>query len=262
MSVDQGLQIIVSHVRNANLGGQDIIDLVTEHLRDEFKRKYYLDPKDSRKAMWKLRVAATGIVHTLSTVPSSSRFIESVCEGVDFNPTISQARFEALLQPLLPKLIAPIQEALQEAAVDANQVSKVVLCGGVLKVPKIRSTVSSLFNCDVCSKLNPDEVLASGAAQQAGLIGDRRDIGLHVTKVSKHVPFLAENLKVKINDEEMIIEHGVMPITQKKKITLDDTKIVLTAKQERNPPFKSFAGEGVINCSESGEVELDLRITT
>ncbi|KAF6198254.1 hypothetical protein GE061_008001 [Apolygus lucorum] len=258
VSIENGFQTIVSHVRDDSLGGKDIISVVTEHLCDEFKRKYYLDPRESRKAMWKLKIAAMGIIHTLSTISTSSRFIESVCDGVDFNPTISQARFEALLSPLIPKFTAPIHQALIEAGVEKNQISKVVLCGGVLKVPKMRSVVSSMFDCEICSGLNPDEVLACGAAQQAGLLAGHSD-GLGITEASRELPLLETPVHVQVNDQEVVMGPGVMPISHFMNLSVEEPKVEISAKQEQ--PSDSFIGQGVIECSEAGDLEIHIRLT-
>lgn len=89
-------------------------------------RKYYLDPTESRKSMWKFRVAAQSMLHTLSTVPMCSRFIESACEGVDFNVSVTVARLNSLLSPLLPAFSLPIHKALEAANLQASDISKVI----------------------------------------------------------------------------------------------------------------------------------------
>ncbi|KAK9500495.1 hypothetical protein O3M35_001750 [Rhynocoris fuscipes] len=124
IKLEGGLQTIVGYVYSDTIGGKQMSNVVCKHLAEEFRRKYHLDPTESRKSMWKLMNAAEAILHTLSTLPSCSRFIESVCEGVDLNATVSRARLESLIGSLLPLFTQPIFDALEQANIEAEDISK------------------------------------------------------------------------------------------------------------------------------------------
>lgn len=253
-----GFQAILSHVRHCDVGGKDIVKSLTDHLAEEFKRKFHLEPSESRKSMWKLKIAASGILHTLSTLPSCSRFIESVCDGIDFNVTVSRARLDALITPLVPKFTAPISEALRDAGVDSSDVSKVVLCGGALKIPKLKSVVASFFSCESCSSFNPDEVYATGAAQQAGLLTglpNKADL----SSPTVQIPFLNEPITLKVNEKEVRIEKNYLPTSDYFTMELDSSSVTMKAVQNRQD--EQLQGEASMEFeNRPKEVEFHVKV--
>lgn len=252
LKVEGGLYSILSSVHHQT-GGYAMVKILTDHLIEEFSRKYYLDPNESRKSLWKFRQAAQSILHTLSTVPMCSRFIESACEGVDFNASVSVARFNSLLSPLLPTFAAPIHKALEEAQLSSSDISKVILCGGCLKVPKIRSYVSSFFECESLSSISPDEVFACGAAEQAGLVNS---LGQKIESTSE-LPFLDTPVTMKIGDEEVVIEKSVIPKFQQISVAPKDEPLIITALQG------SLEGSAKLDeVDPSSGLDVNIKITT
>lgn len=252
VSVEEGMYSILSSVQNRT-GGNVMVKALADHLVEEFSRKYYLDPRDSRKSLFKFRNAAQSILQTLSTVPTSSRFIESACEGVDFNVSVSVARFNSLISPLLPNFAAPIHKALEDAKLTSSDISKVILCGGCLKVPKIRSYVSSFFECESLCSISPDEVFACGAAEQAGLI---YDLGEKMDSTAD-VPFLSSPVVMKFGDEEIVLDKMVIPKFHQISLEPKEEPLEISVLQGS---VKGTANLDPVNAS-SG-LNVNLKITT
>ncbi|XP_014280087.1 heat shock 70 kDa protein 14 [Halyomorpha halys] len=251
IKVESGFYSILSSFESQT-GGQAMVTALRDHLVEEFARKYYLDPTESRKSMWKFRVAAQSMLHTLSTVPMCSRFIESACEGVDFNVSVSVARLNSLLSPLLPVFSQPIHKALEAANLQASDISKIILCGGCLKIPKIRSHVSSFFDCEALCSIPPDEVLACGAAEQAGLVCN---LGISL-KSSEKIPFLSSPITMKLNNEEIILEKNVIPSFKQLNIQADEEVVNISANQG------SLEGKTKLDIDVPSELKVNLKVTS
>ncbi|KAF6200148.1 hypothetical protein GE061_006449 [Apolygus lucorum] len=122
----------------------------------------------------------------------------------------------------------------------------------------MRSVVSSMLDCEICSGLNPDEVLACGATQQAGLLGGHSD-GVGISEASRELPLLETPVHVQVNDQEVVMGPGVMPISHFMNLSVEEPKVEISAKQEQ--PSDSFKGQGVTECSEAGDLEIHIRLT-
>lgn len=260
IKLEGGLHTIISYVFNDNIGGKDMVNALCRYLAEEFRRKYHLDPAESRKSMWKLSIAAEAILHTLSTLPSCSRFLESVCEGVDLNVTVSRARLDALIGPLLPAYTQPIHDALVQADLEAVDISKVVLCGGSMNVPRLKDHISSLFKCEVFCNLRPDEVFACGAAQQAGLIASLNH-DLPPFEADKELPILAAPITVKVGEsKEMIIEKAVLPCSKQTSINIGGTLEIIAEQISVNGQI--YKGEVKLELDEKPqEHEVHIKAT-
>ncbi|XP_040578661.1 heat shock 70 kDa protein 14-B [Lepeophtheirus salmonis] len=170
-SVSGVYSILGSCIEDLGTGGTAISQLFVQYLANEFKRKYKLDPLESKRSVFKLENAAETVKHVLSTLDTAPCHIESLYEGIDFNHSVTRARFNNELSKLMPTLLRPIHRVLELANVHINKVNKVILCGGSCKIPAIQSNVSSLFpNAEILNTINPDEVIAKGAADQAALL--------------------------------------------------------------------------------------------
>ncbi|CAB4057896.1 unnamed protein product [Lepeophtheirus salmonis] len=146
-SVSGVYSILGSCIEDLGTGGTAISQLFVQYLANEFKRKYKLDPLESKRSVFKLENAAETVKHVLSTLDTAPCHIESL-----FNNELSK---------LMPTLLRPIHRVLELANVHINKVNKVILCGGSCKIPAIQSNVSSLFpNAEILNTINPDEVIA------------------------------------------------------------------------------------------------------
>jgi len=157
------------------VGGDAVTAVLADFLAAEFQRKYRMDPRESKRSKMKLRLQAEVVKRVLSTLDTSNCYIESLCEGIDLNCNVTRARFDNELGKILARFVDPVSDTLAQAGIKPSNIDKVILCGGTSKIPKLKSSVSSLFTnsnpeVEILSSLSPDEVLALGAASQASLM--------------------------------------------------------------------------------------------
>ncbi len=165
--------VSVLHSINKDIGGDIVTDLLVEMLAQDFIRKFKLDPRETKRSKMKLKINAENVKHVLSTLDNANCYIESLCEGIDFNGNISRSRFDSELSKLIPKFTSPIEELLSLAQLEANEIDAVIFCGGTAKIPKLQSNIKSMFAKAEClNSINPDEVIAVGASIQASLLPD------------------------------------------------------------------------------------------
>lgn len=122
ISVRNGLYSVVDSVHLPHLGGNIITQVLSEYLAQEFFGKYKLDPRESRRTMIKLNESAENVKHILSAMPSAHVFIESLIDGIDFQSSISRARFENVIASKLSGIIRSIEEFIAKANVDIDKV--------------------------------------------------------------------------------------------------------------------------------------------
>ncbi|XP_046683200.1 heat shock 70 kDa protein 14-like [Homalodisca vitripennis] len=176
IDLTHGMITVLDTEHSDIVGGKALIKTLTSYLADAFYRRNRLDPQDSHRSFMKLTVAAEECIHVLSTIESANCFVDGLCEGVDLNHTVSRARFESLLFPFLQWFAQPIYTVLERLQMTPDSVSTVLLCGGILKVPRLKKSISDIFQESSTNVLplpngvNYDEVLACGAARQAGYI--------------------------------------------------------------------------------------------
>lgn len=171
--VNGGMISILKSITRNNEGGDKITEVLADYLAEEFKRKYKVDPRETKRGKMKLRNNAETVKHILSTLDTANCYIESLYDGIDFSFNVTRARFDNELSKVLPSLMDPIEEALKLSGTRAPDVDKVVLCGGTSKIPKFQKYLASMFpNAEVLGSLTPDEVLALGAATQASLLNE------------------------------------------------------------------------------------------
>ncbi|CAG0918472.1 unnamed protein product [Notodromas monacha] len=172
VSTTSGLYSIEGHRYYATLGGDLLTKALADHFRSEFSSKYKMDPcEDSRRAYHKLFAAAEECKHVLSTLPSSSAFVESLRDGVDFSSNVTRARFESVANVHWDRFLVPVREILADAGLGFDDIDVVILAGGTMKIPKLQKLVKDMFpeNTTLCFSIPADEVVAVGAAQQAGI---------------------------------------------------------------------------------------------
>ncbi len=169
----------VFEVRSTNgdtyLGGDDFDQRVIEWAADEFKKAEGIDLRNDRQALQRLKEAAEKAKIELSTVMQTELnipFITADASGPKhLTLTLTRSRFEQLTGDLVERSMAPVRQALSDAKLTANQVDEVVLVGGQTRMPLVQDTVKRQFNKDPNKGVNPDEVVAVGAAIQAGVLG-------------------------------------------------------------------------------------------
>jgi molecular chaperone DnaK len=175
----------VFEVRSTNgdthLGGDDFDLVIMNHLVDEFKREQGIDLSQDKAAVQRLKEAAEKAKIELSTTTESEinlPFITADASGPKhFTYTLSRAKLESLVSDLIAKTAGPCQAALKDAGLSKSDVNAVVLVGGMTRMPAVQAKVEELFGKKPLQGVNPDEVVAVGAAVQGGVLaGDVKDV--------------------------------------------------------------------------------------
>lgn len=175
VSIEDGVFEVKATAGDTHLGGEDFDTRIADFFVKEFVRKNKgvkaEDLSKNKRAMRRLRTACERAKRTLSSSATASVDIDSFYEGIDFNSTISRARFEELTADLIDRCVKPIETVLRDAKLSKDKVDEIVLVGGSTRIPKIQKKLSEFFNGkDLCKSINPDEAVAYGAAVQAAIL--------------------------------------------------------------------------------------------
>lgn len=171
LTIEDGVFEVKATAGDTHLGGEDFDNRMVQHFVEEFKRKYKKDISSSDRALRRLRTACERAKRTLSSSTTASVEIDSLYEGVDFNSTITRARFEDLCMDYFRKCMEPVEKVLKDAKMAKSDVDEVVLVGGSTRIPKVQDLIKSFFNGkEPCKSINPDEAVAYGAAVQAAIL--------------------------------------------------------------------------------------------
>jgi L1 cell adhesion molecule like protein len=172
LSIDDGVFEVKATAGDTHLGGEDFDAAMLKYFVTEFKRKNKKDISDNKKAMRRLRTACERAKRTLSSTASTTVEIDSLYDGVDFNSSLTRARFEEMCSADFRRAMDPVDQVLRDAKVSKGQVDEIVLVGGSTRIPKIQKLLSDYFNGkELCKSINPDECVAYGAAVQAAILG-------------------------------------------------------------------------------------------
>ena len=168
---------------NNNLGGDDFDNRVMEYLADEFKKENGVDLHKDSMAMQRLKEAAEKAKKDLSGMSSTEVSLPFLSQGEDgplhLNLNLSKAKFEDLIRDLVESTMEPVRKALKDAGLKASDIDKVLLVGGSTRIPMVQELVKKELGKEPSKEVNPDEVVAMGAAIQGGvLVGDVNDIVL------------------------------------------------------------------------------------
>ena len=175
----------VFEVRSTNgdthLGGEDFDNRIVNHFLEVFKKEEGVDLKNDKAAMQRLKDEAEKAKKELSSTSSyevNLPFITADEEGPKhFEYTITRAKLEELVKDLIERLAGPVEKALKDAGLKASDIESVVLVGGMTRMPSVVEKVKSVFGKDPMQGVNPDEVVAVGAAVQGGVLaGDVKDV--------------------------------------------------------------------------------------
>lgn len=227
MRAEDGFLSIKHTILEENLGGKKFTDLLVEYIAKEYFQKYKLDPNESKKTMAKLFQHAENVKHILSNMQTAHIFVESLMDGVDFSHNISRARYENLFVNLVPLYRKPLEKLLSEANFDIGDIHKIILCGGGMKIPKMKTEISSMFpNAKLLTGLNEDEVLAIGCVKQASIISKQWNHDLDV--MDMELNFLPCDIVLKQDGIDKEIEvfktRSLIPAYTKFTTTVDDEK--------------------------------------
>ncbi len=181
LQIGDGVFEVMATNGDTHLGGDDFDQRIIDWIADEFRREQGIDLKQDRMALQRLREAAEGAKIELSTLMQTEinlPFITADASGPKhLTMSLSRSKLEQLVGDLARRTVTPCEQALQDAGVSASQIDEVVLVGGMTRMPAVRETVIELFGKEPHQGVNPDEVVAIGAAIQAGVLqGDVHDI--------------------------------------------------------------------------------------
>jgi molecular chaperone DnaK len=166
---------------DTTLGGEDFDNILIDYFASEFKKEQSIDLKEDKLALQRLKEAAEKAKIELSTAPQTEvnlPFITADASGPKhLNIKLSRSKFESLVSDLIERSIEPCKQALKDAGMNAGEINDVILVGGMTRVPKVIEAVKNFFGKDPNRSVNPDEVVALGAAVQGGVLsGDVKDV--------------------------------------------------------------------------------------
>ena len=180
---DEGMKVfqVISTSGDTHLGGDDFDDVLINYVADEFKKDNGVDLREDTMALQRLQEACEKAKKELSSVPQTDinlPFITADANGPKhLQINISRAQFEVLIDNLIERCRLPVERALKDAKLSPSEINEVVLVGGSTRVPKVQAMVEKIFGKAPHQGVNPDEVVAIGAAiQGAVLAGDRKDV--------------------------------------------------------------------------------------
>jgi molecular chaperone DnaK len=181
LEIGDGVFEVKSTNGDTFLGGEDFDMRLVGYLADEFKKESGIDLRTDRLALQRLKEAAEKAKIELSSAMQTEvnlPFITADASGPKhLTMKITRAKLEALVDDLIQKTIAPVKQALKDAGVTASQIDEVILVGGMTRMPKVQEVVKQLFGKEPHKGVNPDEVVALGAAIQAGVLkGEVKDV--------------------------------------------------------------------------------------
>ncbi len=181
LEIGDGVFEVKSTNGDTFLGGEDFDLRIVDYLADEFKKEQGVDLRKDKLALQRLKEEAEKAKKELSSVTQyevNLPFISMNQSGpLHLNIKLSRAKLEALVEDLIQKTIGPCENALKDAGLKKSDIDEVILVGGMTRMPKVVETVKAFFGREPHKGVNPDEVVALGAAVQAGVLqGDVKDV--------------------------------------------------------------------------------------
>ncbi|PSR00575.1 MAG: molecular chaperone DnaK, partial [Bacteroidetes bacterium QS_9_68_14] len=181
LELGDGVFEVKSTYGDTHLGGDDLDQRLMDHLAGEFKKDTGIDLKKDNMALQRLREAAEKAKIELSASQQTTvnlPYITATDEGPQhLNVNVTRAKFEELISDLVERTIEPMKKAMSDAELEKGDIDEVILVGGSTRVPKVQETVEEFFDKQANKSVNPDEVVAIGAAVQGGVLsGDVDDV--------------------------------------------------------------------------------------
>ena len=184
LELGDGVFEVKSTNGNNKLGGDDFDEAIMEYLVDEFKKENGVDLSKDKMAMQRLKEVAEKAKKDLSGVTSTQVSAPFIAQGEDGGPlhldvTLSRAKFEDLIRDLVESTLDPVRKALKDAKLTKDDIDKVIFVGGSTRIPMVYDLIKKELGKEPSKEVNPDEVVAMGAAIQGGVLtGDVNDIVL------------------------------------------------------------------------------------
>lgn len=181
LELGDGVFEVMSTNGDTHLGGEDFDNIIVNFLVDEFKKESGIDIKGDAAAMQRVKDEAEKAKKELSSSTSTDinlPFLSADADGPKhFEYTLTRAKLEELVSELLDRLAGPVEKALKDAKLSTKDIDEIVMVGGMTRMPAVVEKVKSIFGKDPMQGVNPDEVVAVGAAIQGGVLqGDVKDV--------------------------------------------------------------------------------------
>ncbi|KAJ1518362.1 hypothetical protein HMI55_006246 [Coelomomyces lativittatus] len=171
LSIQNGVFTVKATAGDTHLGGEDFDNSLVAYMAEDFKKKYKHDITSDKRALRRLRTACERAKRTLSTLTKATVEIDSLYQGIDYQGTITRAKFEEINSQAFASTLVPVENVLKDSKLVYQDVHEVVLVGGSTRIPKIQSLLSDMFHGKELNRtINPDEAVAYGAAVQAALL--------------------------------------------------------------------------------------------
>lgn len=183
LELGEGVYEVKATNGDTHLGGDDFDQKLVDYLADEFKKEHGVDLRKDPQALQRLRDAAEKAKIELSSSMEAEINLPFITQGKEgplhLVTKLTRAKFESIVDELIQKSIDPVKKCLADAKIKASDVNEVVMVGGMTRMPKVYETVKNFFGKDPNRSVNPDEVVAVGAAVQGGVLaGDVKDVVL------------------------------------------------------------------------------------
>ena len=176
LSIDDGMFEVKSTAGDTHLGGEDFDNILLNHFLCEFQRKYKHDISSNKRSVRRLKTACERLKRTLSSVTNGTIELESLYNGIDFNTSLTRARFENMCDRFFRDCLTTVDKVLVDGKLDKSKVDEIVLIGGSTRIPKIQEMLTKHFGGkELCKSINPDEAVAYGAAVQAAILSGNTD---------------------------------------------------------------------------------------
>jgi len=171
LTIEEGIFEVKATAGDTHLGGEDFDNRMVDYFLADFKRKHRKDMSANQRSLRRLRTACERAKRTLSSTTQAHIEIDSLFDGIDYNATITRARFEDLCMDQFKKCMDPVEKVLRDAKSSKGAVDEIVLVGGSTRIPKVQAMLSEFFNGkEPCKSINPDEAVAYGATVQAAIL--------------------------------------------------------------------------------------------
>jgi len=231
LEVADGVFRVISTSGDTHLGGDDLDECLINYVADEFKKEQGIDLRNDSMALQRLQEACEKAKKELSSAQSTDinlPFITADATGPKhLQMNITRSKFEQLVDHLIERCRGPVQTALKDAKLQPGEIDEVVLVGGSTRIPKVQQLVKDVFGKDPHKGVNPDEVVAVGAAIQGGVLaGDVKDVLLlDVTPLTLGIETLGQVMTP-------LVERNTTIPTERKQIfsTADENQMAVTVK--------------------------------
>ncbi len=179
LELGDGVFEVKSTSGNNKLGGDDFDQRIIDYIVEDIKNEHDVDLSDNKMALQRIKEEAERAKKTLSTSTSTEISLPFITAELNYETTLTRAKFESLISDLVDSTLEPVRKALKDAKLKASDIDKVILVGGSTRIPCVQELVKKELGKEPSKEVNPDEVVAMGAAIQGGVLtGEVNDIVL------------------------------------------------------------------------------------